>query len=66
MVEGIQEKGISNNAPLNYGHVNYSRLSRAHNKSSNNEFESAQCAVLYRNNKNDDGINRNLRYIKEE
>lgn len=55
---GTQEKGRSNNAPLNYGHLNYSRLSRAHNKS-NNEFESALCAVLYRNNKKaDNGINK--------
>lgn len=56
---GTQEKGRSNNAPLNYGHLNYSRLSRAHNKSNNNEFESALCAVLYRNNKKaDNGINK--------
>lgn len=47
--EGTQEKGRSNNASLNYGHLNYSRLSRAHNER-NNEFESALCIVLYRNN----------------
>lgn len=65
--EDAREKGRSNNAPLNYGHLNYSRLSRAHNKSNNNEFESALRTVLYRNNKNaDNGINKQKQHVGEK
>lgn len=57
--EGTQEKGRSNNASLNYDHLDYSRLSCAHNKR-NNEFESALCLVFYSNNSSDNGTNTEI------
>lgn len=65
--EGTQEKGRSNNAPLNYGHLNYSRLSRAINATTN-KFEK-RCAQNYIATIKAtimESISRNLRYVGEK
>lgn len=44
----LRRKGDRTMPLLITGHLNYSRISRAHNRSNDNEFESALRVVLYR------------------